>query len=75
MERVRGGKWMTIESNEGIEVTRELGYCNMIYMNVGFLSLNCCVLWNLDGIPAQGQASSHGQKASALAQNQSSHPG
>jgi hypothetical protein len=37
MDRVREGQWITIESNEGIEYTRQIGYCNMVYMEVSSL--------------------------------------
>jgi hypothetical protein len=34
MEKVRGGDWITVGSNEDIAVSRHNGYCNMIYIDV-----------------------------------------
>lgn len=34
MDKVRGGGWITIGSNEDIAVSRHAGFCNMIYMDV-----------------------------------------
>lgn len=38
---VRTGKWITIDSVENIEITKHLGYCNLIYFDVSFYFGKC----------------------------------
>lgn len=38
LEKVQTSGWITIQSDEAVAVTKHMGYCNFVYMDVGCLN-------------------------------------